>query len=79
MATLACPKIGLPNSRHLEVLSMSVHKSPLALKQRVGISRTYIRPLQKDLDLTQLSDDEDVVCVNNGIHAASVMHTVRTK
>ena len=53
----------VPNSRHLEVLSMSVHKSPLALKHHGGSSRTYIRPLQKDLDLTPLSDDEDVVCI----------------
>ena len=41
---------------------MSVHKSPLALKQRVGISRTYVRPMQRDLDLTPLSDEENVVC-----------------
>ena len=53
--------IGLPNSRNLEVLSTAVHKSPLALKQRVGVSKTYIRPVQRDLDLTPLSDDEDVV------------------
>ena len=39
-----------------------MHKSPLALK-RVGLSRTYIRPLQRDLDLTPLSEDEDdAVC-----------------
>ena len=37
--------IGLQNSRQLEVLSMSAHKSPLALK---GSSGTYIRPLQRD-------------------------------
>ena len=67
MTALACLKIGLPNSRHLEVLSMSVYKSPLALKQRVGSSRTYIRPLQRDLDLTPLSDDEDVVCVKKSM------------
>ena len=41
---------------------MAVHKFPSALKQRVGTSRTYIRPLQKDLDLTPLSDVEDLVC-----------------
>ena len=58
-----CPTIGLPNSRYLEVLSMSVRKSLLlALKQSVGLSRTYTRPLQRELDLTPLSD-EDVVCI----------------
>ena len=43
----------LPNSRVMEVLSPNVHASPALLKQRVGTSRTYIRPLQKDLDLTE--------------------------
>lgn len=46
----------LPNSRTLEVLSMAVHVSPSLLKQRVGKSRTYIRPIQKDLDLTPLDE-----------------------
>ena len=45
---------GLPNSRFLKVLSVNVHASPSLLKQRVGTSRTYIRPLQADLDLTPL-------------------------
>ena len=43
---------GLPNSRSMEVLSMNVHSSPVLLKQCVGTSRTYIRPLQADLDVT---------------------------
>ena len=46
----------LPNSRTLEVLSMAVHASPSLLKQRVGKSRTYIRPIQQDLDLTLLDE-----------------------
>lgn len=41
----------MPNSRRLEVLSSVVYTSPGALKQRVGTSRTYIRPIQRDLDL----------------------------
>lgn len=45
---------GLPNCRFLEVLSRNVHASASLLKQRVGTSRTYIRPLQADLDLTPL-------------------------
>ena len=43
----------VPNSRNLEVLSSLVLSSPLMLKQRVGAARTYIRPLQRDLDLTK--------------------------
>lgn len=49
------------NSRNLEVLSMAVHTSPSILKQRVGSARTYIRPVQRDLDLTPLDDKTDVV------------------
>ena len=44
----------------LEPLSLYMHKSPHHLKERAG-KRTYIRPLQKDLDLTPLEDDEFVV------------------
>ena len=42
----------LPNTRDLEPLSALVLSSPSLLKQRVGTARTYIRPLQRDLDLT---------------------------
>ena len=42
----------LPNLRELEVLSKLAHSSPEILKQRVGNARTYIVPLQRDLDLT---------------------------
>ena len=42
----------LPNSRRLEPLSSHVMASPQMLKQRAGNARTYIVPLQKDLDLT---------------------------
>lgn len=52
---------GLPNSRNLEVLSLVVHTSPGLLKQRVGNSRTYIRPIQKDLDLTPIEESIDAV------------------
>ena len=47
---------GLPNSRKLEVLPSVVYSSPAALKQRVGNSRTYIRPIQRDLDLEPKGD-----------------------
>ena len=42
----------VPNSRKLEVLSSRVLSSPAVLRQRIGNSRAYIVPLQKDLDLT---------------------------
>lgn len=42
----------LPNTRELEPLSKHVLSSPRLLKERVGNTRTYIVPLQKDLDLT---------------------------
>ena len=46
----------LPNSRKLEILSTTVYTTPSILKQRVGNSRTYIRPIQKDLDLSPVED-----------------------
>ena len=45
----------LPNSRNLEELTAVAHSSPAMLKERVGNARTYIRPLQRDLDM-------DAVC-----------------
>ena len=42
----------IPNSRILEPLSGFVMSSPSVLKQRVGTARTYIRPLQRNLDTT---------------------------
>ena len=52
----------LPNTRRLEVLSMAVHNSLTLLKQRVENARTYIRPIQKDLDLTPLEESIEAVC-----------------
>ena len=40
---------------------MAVHTSPAILKQRVGTSRTYIRPVLRDLDLTPIVKKIDVV------------------
>ena len=45
------------NSRSLEALSPLTLASPGMLKQRVGTARTYIRPLQQDLDLSCNSVD----------------------
>ena len=40
------------NSRRLEALSSVTLSSPALLKSRVGNARTYIRPIQNDLDLS---------------------------
>ena len=52
---------GIANSKTLTLLSLYCHKSPRHLKESVG-KRTYIRPVQRDLDLTPVhaSDDEEV-------------------
>ena len=49
----------MPNSRKLECLSSGVYSSPAALKQRVGSSRTYLRPIQRDLDIEPAEDSSD--------------------
>lgn len=41
-----------PNSRSLEPLSQIVLSSPRLLKERVGTARTYVRPVQRDMDLS---------------------------
>ena len=43
---------GVGNSRTLEPLSKMVYTSLKVLKQRVGQGRTYIRPIQRSLDLS---------------------------
>ena len=50
-----------PNSRELEPLSRHVMTSPRLLKERVGQGRTYIVPLQVDLDLTPTMEATDEV------------------
>lgn len=43
---------------------MAVHTSPALLKQRVGTARTYIRPVQRDLDMTPVAENNiDVVSI----------------
>lgn len=46
----------MPNSRTLEQLSSTTLSSPQMLKSRVGNARTYICPLQRDLDLSPIFD-----------------------
>lgn len=48
----------LPNSKHLEVILASVAQSARLLKATVGNGRVYVRPIQKNLDL---SVDKNVV------------------
>ena len=52
-----------PNTREIEILSSTALSSPRALQCCGGNSRTYIRPLQRDLDLSRC-DDNDVVSVS---------------
>lgn len=47
-----------PNSRNLECCVPSALQSPQATQERVGRSKVYIRPIQKDLDVTPI----DVEC-----------------
>ena len=55
---------GVANSRSLEPLSKMVYTSLKVLRQRVGQGRTYIRPIQRHLDLTPVFKVADVVsCV----------------
>ena len=42
------------NSQTLEPLSRMAYSSPQSLRTRVGNARTYIRPIQRDLDLTSI-------------------------
>ena len=49
------------NSRELETLSSAAMSSPQNLRDFGGNSRTYIRPLQKDLNLSQINIAHDVV------------------
>lgn len=56
---------GVSNSRSLEPLSKAVYTSLRVLKQRVGQGRTYIRPVQRDLDLSPIFiAPERVSCLN---------------
>ncbi len=62
----------IPNSRKLELLSSLAHSSPAFLKERVGNSRTYVRPLQKDIEMDQVFTIPDGVSLN--MHACMYMH-----
>ena len=49
------------NKRTLEPLSRAVYTSLRVLKQRVGQARTYIRPIQRDLNLSPTTSDREQV------------------
>jgi hypothetical protein len=40
-----------PNSRKMEILPSITHESPLSLKRLVGGAKTFIKPLQRDIDI----------------------------
>ena len=54
--------------------SMAVHNSLTLLKQRVANARTYIRPIQKDLDLTPIEESIETVCYYLGVDACVTIH-----
>ena len=54
-----------PNSRTLEPLSSTCLTSPRLLKERVGNAKTYIVPLQKDLDMTSVQELPSGVCIQS--------------
>ena len=51
----------IPNSRRLQPLSALVMQSPMMLKERAGSARTYIRPLQRNLDTTPVKQIDKIV------------------
>ena len=57
----------MANSRLLEPLSSSISSSPKLLKSVIGKSRVYIRPIQKDLDLSTDSEYTLVEYVHHGV------------
>lgn len=46
----------IPNSRVLEPIAASALQSPRATHERVGHSRVYLRPIQKDLDTSSIQE-----------------------
>ena len=51
----------IPNSRCLEPLPGLILQSPIMLKQKVGLARAYIWPLQKNLDTTTVKQVNKIV------------------
>ena len=59
----------LANSRDLEVIPMRIATNPHLLKRRVGNGRIYIRPIQRDLDLTscETASDDELFMASNSV------------
>ena len=55
----------IPNTRHLEPISSTVSQQPKLLKSVVANGRIYIRPIQKDLDLSPVGDMDEVIIRNS--------------
>ena len=65
----------VPNTRLLELISSSLAKSPKLLRQVIGNSRIYIRPIQKDLDITPIEEQatSDEVSFNEYKHTCNCL------
>ena len=50
----------VPNTRQLEPISATVWRQPKLLKSVVANGRIYIRPIQKNLDLSSIEDADEV-------------------
>ncbi len=62
----------------MELLSLLLHKSPFGLKERVRTSRTYVRPVQRDLDITPMDEsDEETVSVHVPKYEVLPSHPIR--
>ncbi len=58
----------IPNTKQLEVISSNIAQSPKLLKSFCGNGKIYIRPIQKNLDL---SLDESLVLQEEVSHCLS--------
>ena len=54
----------LPNSRELQVIPANISQCPQVLQTRVGSGKIYIRPIQKDLDLTSTIEETEASTVS---------------
>ena len=48
----------LSNSRELQIITGKLAQSPKVLKTVIGTGRLYLRPIQKDLDISAVEDQE---------------------
>lgn len=59
-----------PKSKELILISCRVSSSPKLVKKRVGNGKVYVRPIQRELSLDAISDDDEEegvsVCATGG-------------